>query len=236
MMSRYSSSREDSGHESRISRFHPWHPNSAAVVVATVLAVGLLQGESASADSEDQEPDYARSGWYGGVGGIFAISNYSVTTNDLGVAPPEPAGTDPDFGNTFGVDARVGYRAWDHWAFELDYQWQAGFDSQKGSIHPDLEIDTHLLSLNTKLFALTGRWQPYALLGASFLVVNTEIVDDDFKKPWDIDYLFAARFGAGVDFYIDEHWALNLEGTYVLPAGELDADMASVGLGFQYRF
>jgi opacity protein-like surface antigen len=207
-----------------------------ACLLIAVLA--LFAGPASASDSGGEAPDYARAGWYGGIGAIFAISDISLTTTDLGVeSPPFPPDTDPEFGNSGGVDVRFGYRAFRRWAFEFDYQWQAGFDSSSSAIPFDLEIDTHLLSLNTKLFVLTERWQPYALLGASLLIFNTEIVDDMFRKPWDIDYGFAARFGAGVDYYINEHWVLTLEGTYVLAVGGLDgANMGTLGLGAQYRF
>ena len=190
-----------------------------------------------AAAAEPPPPEYDRSGWYLGLAGFYAISDYDLTTSDLDVVPPQPANTNPKFGNSGGVDFRAGYRVFSRWAFEFDYQWQAGFDSKNSSIDPPLEIDTHLLSLNTKFFFLTGRWQPYALLGASLLIFNSEIVDDDFKKPWDVSVGFAPRFGGGIDFWINENWALMLEGTYIVPVGILDgANMGSVGVGFQYRF
>jgi opacity protein-like surface antigen len=201
------------------------------------LAVAIFTGIGGGAGAEPPAPAYDRAGWYLGLAGIFAISDFDLSTSDLDVVPPEPANTNPRFKNSGGIDFRAGYRAFPRWAFEFDYQWQAGFDSNRSSVDPRLEIDTHLLSLNTKFFFLTGRWQPYALLGASLLVFNTEIVNDNFKKPWDVTVGFAPRFGAGVDFWIDEHWALLVEGTYLVPVGALDdANMGSVGAGFQYRF
>jgi len=202
-----------------------------------LLPLAILSLIAGAAAAEPAQPEYDRAGWYLGLTGFYAISDYDLSTSDLDVVPPQPANTDPNFGNSGGVDFRAGYRAFSRWAFEFDYQWQAGYDSKKSAIDPLLEIDTHLLSLNAKFFALTGRWQPYALLGASLLIVNTEIVNDAFKKPWDISVGFAPRFAAGVDFWITEDWAVMAEGTYIVPVGALDgANMGSVGVGFQYRF
>ena len=196
--------------------------------------LALIAGVAAA---ESPPPEYDRAGWTLGLAGFYAISDYDLSTSDLDVVPPQPPDTNPKFGNSGGIDFRAGYRAFSRWAFEFDYQWQAGFDSKNSSIDPLLEIDTHLLSLNTKFFLLTGRWQPYALLGAGLLIFNSEIVDDGFKKPWDVSVGFAPRFGGGVDFWINEDWALMLEGTYIVPVGVLDgANMGSVGTGFQYRF
>jgi opacity protein-like surface antigen len=205
--------------------------------VLGLVSLVILSLIAAAAHAESAPPEYDRVGWYLGLGGYYAISDFDLSTSDLDVVPPEPANTDPDFGGSGGVDFRAGYRAFSLWAFEFDYQWQAGYDSKESSVDPLLEIDTHLLSLNAKLFALSGRWQPYALLGASLLIFNTEIVDDAFKKPWDLSVGFAPRFGAGVDFWIDENWGVMVEGTYIVPVGVLDgANMGSVGAGFQYRF
>lgn len=202
-----------------------------------LLVLLVVATNAGAAAAEPPPPAYDRAGWYLGLGGFYAISDYDLSTSDLDVVPPEPANTNPKFGNTGGIDFRAGYRAFSRWAFEFDYQWQAGFDSKSSSIDPPLEIDTHLLSLNAKFFLLTGRWQPYALLGASLLIFNSEIVDSGFRKPWDVSVGFAPRFGGGVDFWVNENWALTLEGTYIVPVGVLDgANMGSVGAGFQYRF
>jgi len=207
---------------------------AAGLLLLPLAILALIAG---AARAESGQPEYDRSGWYLGLAGFYAISDFDLSTSELDVVPPQPPDTDPKFGDSGGVDFRAGYRPFSRWAFEFDYQWQAGYDSKRSSIDPPLEIDTHLLSLNAKWFALTGRWQPYALLGASLLIINTEIVDSAFKKPWDIDVGFAPRFGAGVDFWIDEDWALTLEGTYMVSVGEYEgANMGSVGFGFQYRF
>jgi hypothetical protein len=60
--------------------------------------------------------DFARHGWHAGVGFIYAISDYDLTTSDLDVVPPEPPDVDPKFENAFGIDARAGNRAFEHGA------------------------------------------------------------------------------------------------------------------------
>ena len=48
---------------------------------------------------------------------------------------------------------------------------------------------------------------------------------------------FAARFGGGIDFYVTEKIGVSLDGSYVLPTGDLkDFDYFSIAWGFQYRF
>jgi len=211
-----------------------------SLLLACSLALLAIGGSAAAEPGPAApQPDYARPGWYVGVGGFFAISDFDRDTSDLDVdgSGGEAPGVDPKFGDAGGVDVRAGYRAFQHWAFEFDYQWQSGFNSTSGSLINEVEIDTHLISLNTKFYALTGRIQPYALVGAAVYIFNIEIVDDDFRKPWKVETGFAPRFGLGIDYYIDEHWTIGLEGTYVVPVGVLDdSNMGSVGLGATYRF
>ncbi len=202
--------------------------------------IGLLVsvGSARAVAPETTEPDYDRPGWYIGLGSFAAIPDFDLRAGDLWIPPSvAPPYTDPDFGTSVGIDFRLGYRLAPRWSVEFDYQWQKGFDSRNPALDFPIEIDTHLLSFNTKFFLLKERWQPYALLGASFLIFNTEIVDDAFRKPWNVDYGFAPRFGAGVDFYINEHWVVVVEGTYIVPVGVTDgANMGTVGGGIQYRF
>ncbi len=66
---------------------------------------------------------------------------------------------------------------------------------------------------------------------------NTEVVDGPVSKPFDEDAGYATRFGAGIDYYVSENWALTVEGVFVLPVGSLDdTNLGTVGGGVQYRF
>ena len=48
---------------------------------------------------------------------------------------------------------------------------------------------------------------------------------------------FAARFGGGVDFYLDPNFVLALDTSYVLPTGDADGlDQVTFSVGLQYRF
>jgi len=193
------------------------------VFVATFVVAGVAAAE--------KEPDtFARHGWYVGLSGLYAIENF-----------------DRAFDDSAGVSGKLGYRVLPHLAAELRYEWLEGFDSN-GAIRefddPDLdlengdaEIDTHQATLAAKLFALTGRVQPYALLGAGVLVVNTELKASKFKKPYEVDVGFAARFGAGVDLYASEQVVIDIEASYLVPTGEVSGEeYGTVGLGLQYRF
>ena len=69
-----------------------------------------------------------------GLAGFYAISDFDRSTSELDTVPPQPPDTNPKFGDSGGVDFRAGYRPFSRWAFEFDYQWQAGYDSKRSSM------------------------------------------------------------------------------------------------------
>jgi hypothetical protein len=194
-------------------------------VVTLLLAIPLASSSPARGDDGDPGGGvFDRTGPYLGLGGVYALENFD-------------RGLDRSFDDSAGVNLRFGYRAFPNLAFELTYEWLEGFDSTDG-IQPPHEYDTHLITANAKLLGLNGRCQPYALVGGGVFIVNLEHVDEPgAPKPYDVDAGFAARFGGGVDFYLGQHFVINLEGTYLVPTREVkEKKYGTLGLGFQYRF
>jgi opacity protein-like surface antigen len=179
---------------------------------------------------------YDRPGWYVGLGGVYAFEDLGGDAAQLKLpSPPYAPSFEPNFDDSAGINIRGGYRVAPHFAVELGYEWLEGFDA--GAADPDLEVDSHLITLDAKLFALTGRLQPYARAGVGVHIANLEIVDDAFDKPWEESTGFAARFGVGVDYYLTPRWVLEVEGTYLVSTGDTKHfDYGSLMFGAQYRF
>ena len=90
-----------------------------------------------------------------------------------------------------------------------------------------------MLSVNGKGYVLTGRIQPFALVGIGVSRGEFEGSPNDR----DTDPAFAARFGGGVDFYFSNSIAFTVHTAYVLPTGDLDDNAAvSLGVGALLRF
>lgn len=194
--------------------------SAATLVLAVASASSWLAGR-AVADSGAEAFD--RSGPYLGLSGVYALESFDDS--------------EFKFDDSAGVNLRFGYRAFPNLSFELAYEWLEGFDSTSGPVgEGEREYDTHLITANAKILGMNGRYQPYALVGGGVLVVNIEHVGE-LPKPWVVYAGFAARFGGGVDVYLSRHFAINLEGTYVVPAARVkDQQYGTLGLGFQYRF
>jgi opacity protein-like surface antigen len=202
-------------------------------IAQVFLMMASLTGASAAEDAPPAEAApsaFDREGWYGGLAAVYAMEDF-----------------DQPFDDSAGAAIRLGYRAHAHVAAELRYEWLEGFDSS-GFIPAfadpalnlpdgDAELDTHQATLAAKLFVLTGRVQPYALVGGGLLVVNTELKADKFKKPFRVQLGFAGRFAAGVDLYLTEHIVLGAEAAYLVPTGPVSGERyGSFELGLQYRF
>jgi opacity protein-like surface antigen len=138
-----------------------------------------------------------------------------------------------DLDPAYGFDVWGGYRFDENFAAELQLEYLNGFKS--ASVAPlKLSFQGITWTANVKGYLLTGRWQPFALVGIglqwaqfreSVFNINTTSTS------------FAARLGGGLDFYITETLALNVNGAYIQSTDEFEgADYGNLVIGAQYRF
>ncbi len=183
--------------------------------------------EAAPEGGEAAEPaapsGYARSGIYSAHHALFALSHI---TRDGGASNND----------TLGASGRIGYRAHPHAAAEVQFEWTDRFNESRGGVTQRHFHDNWTLTLNGKLFVLTGRWQPYALVGFGAYHMNEKITAGPAIGERSHDNDGVGRFGAGIDLYGDESMAINLEAVYVKGFGGLiEHDYASFAWGFQFR-
>ncbi|MFB3117162.1 MAG: outer membrane beta-barrel protein [Myxococcota bacterium] len=164
--------------------------------------------------------------------------------------------------DTFGISGRGGYRCHPYVSAELQFERLADFegsisendDITNQGIDPadidtprrfDLELESLVFTTNVKGYLLTGRYQPFILVGMGFMRMESKARDDGTlgTKPGlapqaserTVD--FALRFGGGIDFYLTRNVVVSAEASYLMPTGKLDnLDYYSLGLGLQYRF
>ena len=162
----------------------------------------------------------AAPGPYIGVGGQYAIELFDDMENYT-------------VGNSGGFQVNAGYRVIPNLAVEARYEHYNEFD---------LDTDGHMngwsVTANAKAFALTGRFQPYALVGLGYLSMEKDRMNPGSTYESD-DAAFAMRFGGGMDAYITENISMGPEIAYVLPisADNIDnLDFLTVGAGLRYTF
>ena len=175
----------------------------------TLLCVLPLVGALAAPARSESGPDYARNGIYLGAGAAFAWDNFDV---------PSFLSFDP----ADGFDAWGGYRFMERFAGELQIEYLNGF-----GIGP-FNGQALTFTGNLKLYLLTGRIQPFLLTGIG---LGWEELAGFGATG------FAARFGGGLDYYLNESWSLQVSSSYVLQTGDLNGgDYVSLVTGFQYHF
>jgi opacity protein-like surface antigen len=227
---------------------------AASLHVSLLFLLGLfLAPGSASAKSES----FARTGVYLGLSGVYT-NNFFDDQIDDAFSDLIGGSVDVDIDDSRGLNARVGYRAASFIAFELQYEWIDNFETeitapslpgQKAKI----DITGHSLTLNAKLIIPTWRIQPYFLLGAGYSLYESDTsFSPGFSAIPGIGQVdggkesgFAARGGAGIDWYITRHIVVNTEVTALITTQDFSAPdtgsidnlyYLSMGVGLQYRF
>jgi opacity protein-like surface antigen len=208
--------------------------------VIFVAALALLPGAAAAYDD-----DFARSGPYIGIGGIYTQNGLIEDEVDDAL----PSGVDLDVDDSAGVNALFGYRILPWLAAELQYEYVDGFDitAVAGPITQKIEVQSHLVTANLKAILPIWRIHPYLLAGAG--VIRWEF---DESGPFDVvssgETDFAGRAGAGIDFYLTRNIVLNAGANVVVANTSVDFSgfpggdevdylfYIAAGGGLQYRF
>jgi opacity protein-like surface antigen len=224
---------------------------SVATWIASLVLLGLL-GAATPAWAEE---DFARRGFYAFGGLNIGFENFDsleainrrldttpshshrIHTSDL--IPNAVTST-----NFLGFNLAAGYRLARRLALEAAFTWSRadlrvdwtdvtdpGTPVRLNGRHEQLTNWTTLV--NAKVFALTGRFQPFALAGVG-LQYATPI--DRRGQPVGA-YGFASQVGAGLDAYITEHIGVDATFSYVFATG--DTHGSSLGLfsfSMLYRF
>lgn len=198
-----------------------------------LVLVGLVLARAAGAQQADAEaspPDTARTGAYVGLAG--GVSFLTRAEDELEDATGIPFDVDP----SGTLHARVGYRLHPHFAAEVHFEWLSEFDIEVPGLGRRVAtLDGWALGADAKGYVLTGRVQPFLLVGLGALHAELE---DDLGLGVSVEETgFAARFGGGLDVYATDHVVLGLDLSYLLPTGDVEElDTVSLGFGVQYRF
>lgn len=174
--------------------------NFAAVLAAALLVANATVALAAD-EAPAETPAFGGSAPYVAVGGTYGIQNAGGISGGLS--------------DSGGYDLRAGYK-FDK-LFAVEVEWQAfgnfdrnGVDPITGNDEPSLEA--RMLSLNGRVSPLTGRFQPYGLLGAGWFNVQADQV-----SAYSHQSSFGMRFGLGLAAYLTERIGVQVEAAYLLP-------------------
>jgi opacity protein-like surface antigen len=216
-----------------------------AEAAAAAALVGVVCSSIALTAEDEVDPeDFARRGWLVGVAGSYAFETFEDEAErdfQKVLGPAVNLSTD----DSPGFNGHVGYRCHRRFAAEVETEWLHGFDADLTQPGVDqlakVEYDPIVVTANVKGYLLTGRYQPFLLVGAGAMTAETKI-----RNPVGLaftgidsesDNAFAMRFGGGIDVYATKNVAVTVDVDYVLPFGNLDSlDYVTIGWGLKYRF
>jgi opacity protein-like surface antigen len=193
-------------------------------LLAGVVAIGLVLSVGTSRAEHHGDDPFNRPGPYVGLGASWMVSGFQDRT------------ASGDFGNSWGGNARFGYRTNEIFAVEGVYEYGDDFGAHQ-VVPRGARIRTNSFSVNGKLIVPVGRFQPYLMGGVGFLNADADPSIAD-RSSWDADGTsFMGRFGGGVDLWATENVALYVDTAYTIPVDEVsDLYHFSLGWGAKYAF
>jgi opacity protein-like surface antigen len=100
-------------------------------------------------------------------------------------------------------------------------------------------LDVLVGTVNFKAYLLTGRFQPYGLVGIGAMTIDSRIDDvvGNAGSKSTSNTMFAARFGGGIDVYVTKHIVAKAGVDYLMPiSGIRNFEALIVDAGLEYRF
>ena len=214
------------------------------LAISATLLVTAFAAHTVRAGDDDP---YNRPGAYMGVDASRGVALFAGSVKDAF------ASSDAIAHDSWGANARGGYRFSKFLAAELEYEWMRDFGmtvenaptvpNSSGGVNIG-KVQEQTVTANLKVIAPFGQFQPYFLagMGAIFVTVN---------KSDNINYnitngAFAGRFGAGLDYWVTQNLSLNLGAEVVVSSAKVSVpgisgsgrgvDYLSGQFGFGYRF
>ena len=167
---------------------------------------------------------------YVGISGVWGAEDFDNDFSSFG-----GAAIDTDVEDGFGFGLKFGHRFARHIAAEGHFEFIDEFDVSELGVD-SADVETWALTANLRLYPVRGIIEPYALIGTGIMHARLEDELGQFRTERSTG--FVGRFGGGVDLRMSEFVSLNLEASYLAPAGDQveDLDYVSVGWGLQFHF
>lgn len=175
-------------------------------MAVAILSVWITPNRVAAEDSE-----YARNGLYVSAAGSWAIYPDLADAANQAFTTTVPV----DVQSPLGFDTRFGYRFHPRFATEAQFEWLSEAEIPLTATS-QFQLETWTLTANAKAYILTGRYQPFILLGVG--TTNFEYGDEAAVGINVEGYNFAARMGGGIDLYATRNIVVSLDATYVINA------------------
>jgi len=204
--------------------------------VALLAACALAASASTSVLAQDDDDgavnpysvapgdpdDFNRAGAFVGLGFNWQVQGFQGPYRDQ------------DYGNSWGFNARGGYRFYDWLAAEGIVEYADRFGPRTQNATAD-SISLLSTTVNGKFILPLERFQPY--LEAGFGLLRADDGDGFINSRRDSDLGFAGRLGAGIDLYLTRHISVFVDNSWTMATNNTeDLYFYSLGGGARYNF
>jgi opacity protein-like surface antigen len=186
-------------------------------------------------------------GFYIGVGGSYAYEDFDVKDKD-----PDELHVGLDYEDTMGINLKAGYHFNRLFALEINFDYLPGFEAEGSIVYSGVPIDvdvdvdvmTYMLAAKVSPGFGSDIIRPFVVAGFGFATADvdaTATATVSGKKysssASDSETDLCTKLGLGIDFYINEHVSVGLEGSYTWGLGDLDEGRyINSTLGLAYHF
>jgi Outer membrane protein beta-barrel domain len=175
--------------------------------------------------------------FYVGAGGSYAVEDFDDS---------------PDYDNSWGVNAKIGYHTHPLLDIELNFDYLNNFEYSEtykvlgtrfeGEV--DLEIFTCMFALKGYFPISTEKVKLSTIVGAGLMQADSkyefsisELPDETSISGSDDEIDLCGKIGLGLDFFTTQDISLGIEGNYTFGFGDLDDIMYfNFTIGAAYHF
>jgi opacity protein-like surface antigen len=207
------------------SAIHLW------LAALAITAVALNAPVACAQDDDERSPysvapgdpeDFARAGAFVGLGFNWQVPGFQGELRDQG------------YGNSWGFNARGGYRFYDWLAAEAIVEYADKFGPNALGASGD-NLSLLSTTVNGKFIIPLERFQPYLSAGIGFLYADEG--EGFVDSVEDRDFGFVGRLGGGIDFYLTRHWSIFVDNSWTMSTDNTeDLYFYSLGGGARYNF
>ena len=180
-------------------------------------------------------------GPYVGIGGSYAIENFDVDSINL-----DGSTFNPNFDDTWGLNAKVGYRFIDWLALEFNFDYLSEFEADHTvvvlglPVKAKMEIEVMTFMIAAKFAATFEKVKPFLIVGGGYMRADADVkasVHGFSLSDSDSESDPCAELGLGIDFFPTDNVSLGFKGSHVWGFGDLDEiRYFNLTLGAAYHF
>lgn len=198
---------------------------------------GAEPGAEADVETAELAEEWSRRAFYLGANGGYAVDLFGSDLRAL-VGVPGNLESLVTFTDSPGFNVRAGWRALSWLAVEVQYEWIDSIEMNVPTlpaVSPVVTFRPQSITANLRWYVPIRRFQPYFLMGAGVGLWDVTW-NPLIGRPRESGTGFAARVGIGLDAWLTDHVALNVESSGVFNTKDFSFTLIGTEVDKLYYF